>query len=322
MKVKCIRISKDLELIPIEYDDAVKQAKNPDAKIWIDIQDYELDELEKKLEELGITGLIKRLCLESNDCPGFYPLKTTALIVIPINSKLSDSKNLQNLALLYQNNFLLSFRNRNNIEKQSIINIKDSTSWLPDNTISGLISSILIGLSVTSLRKTNKLRDQIRVLEEKLDKNPNAFDNEEISDRRSELVSLETVVQGQEPILVALLSTDRIILNFESTKDYLTWALANIKSADRTLEWLERRMDVMRSFSDAHAQDKTNSRLGRLTVLSTIFMPITFLAGIWGMNFTNMPELNFKLGYLLALSIMLFIAGGMYFYFRRRGWFE
>jgi len=78
----------------------------------------------------------------------------------------------------------------------------------------------------------------------------------------------------------------------------------------------------MRSFVDAHGQDKTNSRLGRLTILSIIFMPATLLAGIWGMNFEFMPGLSFKYGYLVALSTMGIIVFGMYSYFRKRGWFN
>ena len=53
-----------------------------------------------------------------------------------------------------------------------------------------------------------------------------------------------------------------------------------------------------------------------------IFMPITFLAGIWGMNFDYMPGLHMSFGSAIALGAMILIAGGMYFYFERRGWFK
>ena len=78
----------------------------------------------------------------------------------------------------------------------------------------------------------------------------------------------------------------------------------------------------MRSLIDMHAQERTNRRLGRLTVLSMIFMPVTFLAGIWGMNFKSMPLLSFDNGYIYALIIMLMISGGMYLYYHKKGWFD
>jgi magnesium transporter len=57
-----------------------------------------------------------------------------------------------------------------------------------------------------------------------------------------------------------------------------------------------------------------------LTVMSTIFIPITFLASIYGMNFNHMPELQTKYGYFGLLGVMALIALGMLAFFRRRKW--
>jgi len=58
-----------------------------------------------------------------------------------------------------------------------------------------------------------------------------------------------------------------------------------------------------------------------LTVITTIFMPLTFVAGIYGMNFEYMPELHWRYGYYLILALMGVIAGAMILWFRRRSWF-
>jgi magnesium transporter len=58
-----------------------------------------------------------------------------------------------------------------------------------------------------------------------------------------------------------------------------------------------------------------------LTVTATIFIPLTFLAGIYGMNFEYMPELKWHWGYFGLLGLMLIIALGMRVYFRVKGWF-
>ena len=57
-----------------------------------------------------------------------------------------------------------------------------------------------------------------------------------------------------------------------------------------------------------------------LTIMASIFIPLTFLAGIYGMNFENMPELHFWWSYPLVWMMMLSLAVGMIFYFRRKGW--
>ena len=70
------------------------------------------------------------------------------------------------------------------------------------------------------------------------------------------------------------------------------------------------------------------ARSAGLTVISTIFMPLGFIAGLYGMNFDpeasrwNMPELEWAYGYPMALALMAATAGAMLVYFRRRGWWR
>ncbi len=70
---------------------------------------------------------------------------------------------------------------------------------------------------------------------------------------------------------------------------------------------------------------RMNEVMKVLTVIATIFMPLSFIAGVYGMNFDrssvwNMPELGWRFGYLYALLLMLLCAGGMLFYFLRKRW--
>jgi magnesium transporter len=57
-----------------------------------------------------------------------------------------------------------------------------------------------------------------------------------------------------------------------------------------------------------------------LTVITTIFMPLSFIAGVYGMNFRHMPELEWAFGYPLALAVMTAIDTVLYFRFRKAGW--
>ena len=57
-----------------------------------------------------------------------------------------------------------------------------------------------------------------------------------------------------------------------------------------------------------------------LTIISTIFIPLSFIAGVYGMNFQHMPELEWRYGYFATLGIMLTVMVGMLFYFRKKRW--
>jgi magnesium transporter len=63
-----------------------------------------------------------------------------------------------------------------------------------------------------------------------------------------------------------------------------------------------------------------NKVIQLLTVVSFIFIPITFIAGIYGMNFKNMPELDWKYGYFILLGVIALIGFGSYLFFRRKRW--
>jgi magnesium transporter len=65
-----------------------------------------------------------------------------------------------------------------------------------------------------------------------------------------------------------------------------------------------------------------NSVMMTLTVITTIFMPLTFIVGVYGMNFEYMPELKWKYGYFTVLGIMALIALTMTLWFKKKGWFQ
>ena len=67
---------------------------------------------------------------------------------------------------------------------------------------------------------------------------------------------------------------------------------------------------------------RMNKNMMVLTVITSIFIPLTFIAGVYGMNFQNMPELSSKYGYFVVLLIMAIIAIEMFLWFKRKGWFD
>ncbi len=67
--------------------------------------------------------------------------------------------------------------------------------------------------------------------------------------------------------------------------------------------------------------DRLNVIMQRLTLITTIFMPLTLIAGIYGMNFHHMPELGWRYGYPASLALMALVGYGMYRWFKGRGWF-
>lgn len=70
------------------------------------------------------------------------------------------------------------------------------------------------------------------------------------------------------------------------------------------------------------ASYRTNEIMRVLTMFSIFFLPLNFIAGIYGMNFDHMPELHWAHGYYLVLGVMIIVSGGIFMYMRRNGWFK
>lgn len=81
--------------------------------------------------------------------------------------------------------------------------------------------------------------------------------------------------------------------------------------------------DILSGLLDVYlssVSNKMNEIMKVLTIISTIFIPLTFLAGVYGMNFTNMPELKWRWGYFAALGVMAIVALAMLAFFKKRKW--
>lgn len=78
----------------------------------------------------------------------------------------------------------------------------------------------------------------------------------------------------------------------------------------------------LRDYHLSWMSNRTNDVMKTLTIIATIFIPLGFIAGLYGMNFENMPELHSRYGYPIILALMVAIAFGLVYWFKLKGWFE
>lgn len=92
----------------------------------------------------------------------------------------------------------------------------------------------------------------------------------------------------------------------------------------QVMDTIESYRDILSSMHDIYLSvmsNKMNEIMKVLTIFSAIFIPLTFIAGIYGMNFENMPELKWQYGYFFILGFMIFLGGGLVCYFKKQDWF-
>ena len=174
-----------------------------------------------------------------------------------------------------------------------------------------------------------KLGESLDELDDQVVANPSIQHVHELHDCKRLLTHLRRFVWPEREVISALLHDETGLVRKES-KVYLRDCYDHTV---QIMDLIESYRDVATTNMDMYLSSvgmRTNEIMRVLTVISSIFIPLTFLAGIWGMNFQNekdgetfplnMPELHHRLGYPLALGLMLLIALFQVYYFRRKKW--
>ncbi|MGB5244317.1 MAG: CorA family divalent cation transporter [Lutimonas sp.] len=98
--------------------------------------------------------------------------------------------------------------------------------------------------------------------------------------------------------------------------------LKGFEPREKAMLRLEKKAKSLRLHYILLQQEKATRKINVLTIIQAIFVPLTFIAGVYGMNFVIMPELEWPLGYLMVWILFVAMATGLLVYFYRKGWFD
>lgn len=143
----------------------------------------------------------------------------------------------------------------------------------------------------------------------------------QVFDVRGRLLKLRRTIVPMRDLMYRIVNSQHVQNNreervyFGDIYDHLL-KLTDMLEADR-----EMTADLRDSYISLNS-NRMNAIMKTLTVITTVFMPLTLIAGIYGMNFSTMPELGWKYGYFGVLVLMVLLSVGMIMWFQRRGWFK
>jgi magnesium transporter len=164
-----------------------------------------------------------------------------------------------------------------------------------------------------------KLGDKIEFLEEELVTNPTTETLQTIHDLKTEMVFLRKSVWPLREIISGLERGESALIQ-ESTEIYLRDVYDHTIQVIDTVETFRDMVSGMLDIYLSSVSNRMNEVMKVLTIIATIFIPLTLIAGIYGMNFQYMPELGWRWGYPMVWLIMLVIGALMLVYFRRERW--
>ncbi len=296
---------------------------------WIDVSGL-ADE--KILERLGKVFQLDRLVLEDvvnvpqrpkiEDHP--YQLLIITQMVIPKPHKRGFWQ--EQVSFVLGKNYLLTVQEEPDRDSFDIIRerIRLGKGVIRTQGIDYLAYSLWDTIIDTYFRVLEDYRERLEDLEEEIVFNPKESSLSTIYRLKRELIALRRGIWPQREALNSITKGEYDLLSDEVCRHLRDCYDHTVQIIDLIEIYSELLGELMNVYLSSVA-NKTNEVMKVLTVISTIFIPLTFIAGVYGMNFDNspynMPELHWKYGYFFALALMLSIAIGSFVYFWRRGWF-
>ncbi|MDF9828801.1 magnesium/cobalt transporter CorA [Parabacteroides sp. PF5-6] len=248
------------------------------------------------------------------------------LLVILNSCYYNENKELrsEHISLVVTGNLVVSFTESNNpvfenvarALKDNLLNIRKKGTGL---LLAFLLNTVTANLADAASEVEILLED---IEEELLDSSARQGENfgQKIQERRRDYITIRKNSQPLKDQFTKLMRSESGIITpellpiFGDIADQIAFIIQTMEGCREVISSL---VDLFISNNDL----KMNAIMKRLTVVSTIFIPLTFLAGIWGMNFRLMPELDWRYGYLAAWGIMIVSGLGTWFFLKKKEWY-
>ena len=163
------------------------------------------------------------------------------------------------------------------------------------------------------------LGERLEQLEEKVLRDPSTHTQKQIRDMRRDLIQLRRSVWPVRDLINGLERTESDLMP-PAVRPYLRDLYDHVI---QIIDIIESLRDVLAGLTDLYLSSlshRMNEVMKVLTIIGTIFIPLTFIAGVYGMNFDVMPELHYRYGYPLVMGIMMLIGLMLVYYFKRKEW--
>jgi magnesium transporter len=318
-QLRCLRIDPDRRrLVGVPLEQISEAWTGSSNEVWIDIQASRPNKFKAFLEKLDLHPLIMEDCLDPYRSSRFSSFDTSLHFEVPVVT--SDSVD-HYLSVICLPRILITIRTTQVPEVDRLLESLHQQAPLNEGTKSALLYAILDALTDRFVQAAATARVKIRQMSRSMDAEPGSVDLEEVISIKRVVQDLATVAEDQLYCISALVPVDSDALRIDNQRDYYRDATRSYQAALRILHRYEARAAELQQQHTSYLQARTETRIRILTILSSICMPLTLIAGIYGMNFAQMPELRSSWGYPVTLALMFGIAIGQLWFFYKRGWF-
>ncbi len=321
MKIRSFQITDNRFITEVPVEEGSPDWFEDPVHRWIDIEAADADELDAYLAPLKIDPKMLRARVGSGADSFFEALENLLLIRIPTQSAQSDTE-LTNIVLLCLPTTLLTIHPEPLPAIASMAHRLTGRIHLKAATTSALIYQVIGRLAGENFFAFAACRAKHDALSSQMIENPDSVQPEDLFTLRRLITNIGDANEDHAFCV-------DVLQKVESDSFCPGDEVEHLKDLDRSIERHQRSMDRLEeNIKDLHQQflltiqERTGNRLKILTILSAVFLPLTLIAGVYGMNFENMPELGTPYGYYAILGFMALVGIGMLVFFYKKGWFD
>ena len=290
---------------------------------WINIDGlHQVDIIEKIGKNFDFHPLLLEDILNTEQRPKIEDFDTHIYLVLKMlyYDDKTNEINSEQVSIIFGQNYVISFQEKEvdvfNPIRERIRTGKGRIRKMgADHLAYSLIDAIVDGYFII----LEKLGENIEDVEEKMMANPTPETLHSIHKLKRRMISLRKSVWPLREVVNALERSDSSLIQ-DNTRIYLKDVYDHTIQVIDTVETFRDMLSGMLDVYLSSISNKMNEIMKVLTIIATIFIPLTFIAGVYGMNFENMPELRWQWGYPAIWSVMLFIGILMLVYFRKKKW--
>ncbi len=321
MKLKVFRLNAGRYLERSTVEEFLSSHGAGGTVFWVDVTGPEPDSLTELLSPLKLHPLIIEGCLDPSVGSRIAPYRRS--LFIKLLTRPDDAGALQSFLSIICLPRIVVTVHESPIPAIEAIEKEFSTAVrFHALSASAVVYQILDRLIDEDTAFVLDARRKIESLEEVMDREPEAVEVDEILALKRRIARLSIIFEDQRHCVTALQTAESEVFDISEFREYFRDSLAHLEYAIRSVGRLQARLNEIHQHHLLTLQEKTNRRLRLLTIISAVFMPLTLIAGIYGMNFRYMPELNWRYGYPLVLAAMAAIASALLWIFHRKGWFR
>ncbi len=312
---------EDFKEIQVENIEDIMPLKETDTVTWVDIRGLQDISV---IEKLGRMFSIHPLVLEDVVHPIQRPKmeEFDTYIFFVLRMFYFDNENIveEQISIILGENYVITFQERpGDVFDPIRERIRSGTFRIRKSKSDYLLYSLIDAIVDNYFIILEKIGDTTEDIEDDLLANPSQDTLLEIQGLKRKIITLRRAIWPLREVMNGLDRTESDLV-IQATKIYVRDVYDH---TIQVIDTIENYREILSSMLDIYLSSLSNSMnlvMKTLTIIATIFMPLTFVAGIYGMNFVYMPELKWKFGYLFVWVIISIISLIMYAYFKRKKW--